>query len=938
MAYQDFAGKRRPSSSAYPEKSSGYVTVDDPITGTGKFPIDNLIESIAPVFDSTVNYTAGQPVMYRGTLYTFTVDHPAGEWNASHVYSTNMLTAPNVLTGTPVATFGTPLAYEVTSKIPQDTRIKYDASLINGRTLDITYNNNESSGTVYFHLYFYDKDGNSIRHDLWACTAGTPLSVSTVVPSGSTSFNAVSSAYTLADWSIFVSDNIEKRLEDTAYLADNNRYQLNLYVFGLTESYSINQSLSVQTNVDYDVSKLIGKTISVTYSNDNTSGTSYFKVKFSAADGTAIQTDTYAVTVGTPVTKNILIPNNSYKMTIINFEYTKCSYSFYIVDNISARLSESENTLVSVGKDIESIDSAVFGTMISDSVTTSKPTTTNVDYDVSRIGGRTLSITLSNNNTSGTAYQNIYLYSEDGTQLERWTEAVVAGTPLTIVRKVPASAVKMTVVSSAYVKASWSFRVIDNIDDRIENFGEYSHTLSVKKDGTGDFTTIQAAVASCSVPGKFNRYKIEVFDDFEITDITDLFTAENSHTSAPDRALSVFWPRDYVDVVGMNGRRKISVIMPSNLDPEYLKWIQPVYGQKTFKLENFELVVKNGRYALHQDEVHDVNAHTIYKNVRCVHLGNDDYQSGWKSELAAAFGTTSGMTIEFIDCEFVTTKAMPWYFHTQLNFSKPSRVIIDNCSFNGNSSDIRNIGISSQELGSGCSNFFEIRNCALPVVGTSNIYNLIAQLRTESNKNYWNQKMQVIGDKGLQKRILTAYTLPVAVLSSTDGISEVDVVGGSAADALWIEAHKKGAVSFGSSYIGSGAFSLASMLGDCSVDNKTLVVSVGGTDQTITLDSDYTSMSNSDAISDINSRLSGASFSITEKTYDLLNGDYFETIALSSVEFGEIILNGFESGVVSVKTSAGDIVRCAKCKSNYFLTADVGNVGTEVADGVVEFT
>ena len=849
----------------------------------------------------------------------------------------NVLNTPSVLTYTPVATFGTPLAYEVTSKIPQNTTVTYDASLINGRTLNVTYNNNESSGTVYFHLYFYDKDGNSLRHDLWACTAGTPLSTSTVVPSGATRFDAVSSAYTLADWSIVVTDNIEKRLEDTAYLADNNRYQLNLYVFGLTESYSLNESKSVRTNVDYDVSKLIGKTISITYSNDNSSGTSYFQVKFYADDGTAIQTDAYAATVGTPTTQTILIPNNSYKMTISNFEYTKFSYSFYVVDNISARLSENETSLASVNEDIEAIDSAVFGTTISGSVPTSKPTPTNVDYDVSRIGGKTLSITLSNNNASGTAYQNIYMYSEDGTQLDRWTEAVVAGTPLTIVRIVPASAVKMTLVSAAYVKASWSFYVIDNINDSIENLGEYSHTLSVKKDGTGDFTTIQAAVRSCSVPGKFNRYKIEVFDDFEITDITDLFTSENSHTSAPDRALSVFWPRDYVDVVGMNGRRKISVIMPSNLDSEYLKWIQPVYGQKTFKLENFELVVKNGRYALHEDNVYDVNAHTVYKNVRCVHLGNDDYQSGWKSELAAAFGTTSGMTLEFIDCEFVTTKAMPWYFHTQLNFSKPSRVIIDNCSFNGNSSNIRNIGISSQELGSGCGNFFEIRNCTLPVVSTSNRYDLIAQPRTESNKNYWNQKMQVIGDKGLQKRILAAYTLPVVVLSSTDGISEVDVVGGSAADALWIEAHKKGSVSFGSSYIGSGSFSLASMLGDCSVDNKTLVVSVGGTDQTITLDSDYTAMNNSDAISDINARLSGASFSITEKTYDLLNGDYFETVAQSNVKFGEIISNGIESGVVSVKTSAGDIVRCAKCKSNYFLTADVGNVGTEVADGVVEF-
>lgn len=592
-----------------------------------------------------------------------------------------------------------------------------------------------------------------------------------------------------------------------------------------------------------------------------------------------------------------------------------------------------------VAKDIEAIDSAVFGTTISGSVTTQKTTATNVNYDVSRIGGKTLSITLSNNNTDGgTAYQNIYLYSEDNTQLERWTKAVVAGTPLTFISKVPTNAVRMLVRSSAYVKASWSFYVVDNIDDSLEKLGEYSHVLSVKKDGTGDFTTIQAAVRSCSVPGKFNRYKIEVFDDFEITSITDLFTTENGHMSAPDRALSVFWPRNYVDVVGMNGRRKISVIMPSNLNPEYLKWIQPVYGRQTFKLENFELIVKNGRYALHQDNVYDVNAHTIYKNIRCVHLGNDDYQSGWKSECAAAFGTASGMTLEFIDCEFTTKKgSSPWFFHTQLGFSKPSRVIIDNCSFNNNASNVRGTSIRSEELGSGCGNFFELRNCALPIVQTANSYNTLTQSRTESNKNYWKQKMQVIGDRGLQKRVLASYILPVAVLYSTDGTSEVDVVGGSAADALWIEAHKKGAVSFGSSYIGSGAFSLASMLGDCSTTNKTLVVSVGGVEQTVILDSNYTAMSNSAAISDINARLSGALFSITEKTYDLLKGDYFETVAQSNLEFGEIISNGFESGVVSVKTSAGDIVRCAKCKSNYFLTSDIGDVGTEVADGVVEF-
>ena len=79
MAYQDFAGKRRPSSSAYPEKSSGYVTVDDPATGTGRFWFNNLITSLAAIFDPTRDsehsYAVGDIVMYNGKLFQCNTVH-----------------------------------------------------------------------------------------------------------------------------------------------------------------------------------------------------------------------------------------------------------------------------------------------------------------------------------------------------------------------------------------------------------------------------------------------------------------------------------------------------------------------------------------------------------------------------------------------------------------------------------------------------------------------------------------------------------------------------------------------------------------------------------------------------------------------------------------------------------------------------------------------
>ena len=40
----------------------------------------DLLSTIAPIFDNTANYGAGELVWYSGTLYKFIVPHPAGNW------------------------------------------------------------------------------------------------------------------------------------------------------------------------------------------------------------------------------------------------------------------------------------------------------------------------------------------------------------------------------------------------------------------------------------------------------------------------------------------------------------------------------------------------------------------------------------------------------------------------------------------------------------------------------------------------------------------------------------------------------------------------------------------------------------------------------------------------------------------------------------------
>ena len=51
---------------------------------------DNLGSTLAAPFSTATDYTAGTYTVNNGNLYRFTVDHPAGAWDASHVVQTNL--------------------------------------------------------------------------------------------------------------------------------------------------------------------------------------------------------------------------------------------------------------------------------------------------------------------------------------------------------------------------------------------------------------------------------------------------------------------------------------------------------------------------------------------------------------------------------------------------------------------------------------------------------------------------------------------------------------------------------------------------------------------------------------------------------------------------------------------------------------------------------
>ena len=64
----------------------GVYTIIDSVSGANKkYPLGSLISSIAPIFDSSVAYNAGDYCNYNGQLYEFDTDHAAGEWTGLDV-------------------------------------------------------------------------------------------------------------------------------------------------------------------------------------------------------------------------------------------------------------------------------------------------------------------------------------------------------------------------------------------------------------------------------------------------------------------------------------------------------------------------------------------------------------------------------------------------------------------------------------------------------------------------------------------------------------------------------------------------------------------------------------------------------------------------------------------------------------------------------------
>jgi len=422
----------------------------------------------------------------------------------------------------------------------------------------------------------------------------------------------------------------------------------------------------------------------------------------------------------------------------------------------------------------------------------------------------------------------------------------------------------------------------------------YTQTVTVKADGTGDYTTLAAAIAA--IGGGSNAYRRVLYKVYE-----GIYTDTN------------VYPPNYSDIVGVGERDNIwfKGELPDSVAIATIPTVQTLYMNQTTRLKNLKITARNMRYPIHSDSgASSYRALQEIEDCYIEHLGNQgaiDWQAAnggnpggvWASEHAWGCGTHSGQKI-FSRRSIWVSRTSPFYFHTNADFAEPCYVELDGgasiCTTDTGSA------LVVQPLGSGQPDRFVIKNgCEIRGPLTVNPAPWL------SNSIY-NQR----GDQNSEVEIYVSGSSPVAwtssnncnvlELRSVDAANSAVVVSGTGAEALFGKQPKYVAGGVGyparvySKHAITGSVSgvlLGARLGNCSSVDKTLnIVFDGSVNKTITLNQDYSAMSNATVVASLNTALADG----TRAFYEI--DPYDNTCHITQAEYEKTVLNTGASAVL----------------------------------------
>ncbi|EQB32029.1 PemB family protein [Sphingobium ummariense] len=392
---------------------------------------------------------------------------------------------------------------------------------------------------------------------------------------------------------------------------------------------------------------------------------------------------------------------------------------------------------------------------------------------------------------------------------------------------------------------------------------DYPFVVTVEKDGSGDFTTIEAAVESVKTLSPTDWLLVRI--GAGVWDIT------------PNYELP-----PYVVLYGKGRERTtLQLLQPDDADPSDIEANSVFQADRPVIFRSIKMQCRNARYVVHSDSGTAIrDSQQIFDDCLLEHLGNEgarawqaahggDPGAIWKSTCAIGFGSSSGSRMDVTNSELIGFYA-GFLYHTNGGHTKPVVVRLLNSTITArNDTADQGYAVIVEPYGA-------MLSCPLLIQGCT----LNGDIRYLANKWFQNAPdQQLSGDAeiGIHGNSNTPAIFTVSDFgralrfdSLSTAAGEGFTFSGAAADLLLGavvhgRAAAGGAAAFaygdqevsGNATAGTGPAnsSMGELLGDCSTDAKSLTVAVGAASATAVFSTDMTNVSNSTILATINAAI-----------------------------------------------------------------------------------
>lgn len=410
--------------------------------------------------------------------------------------------------------------------------------------------------------------------------------------------------------------------------------------------------------------------------------------------------------------------------------------------------------------------------------------------------------------------------------------------------------------------------------------------ITVKKDGTGNFTSLMAATASITDASPSKRYLVQVYDNHTALVKTD-------YTAVPSISgyYALLHVKDYVKIMGMGEMKTIYAELPNNLLLADYTNYETCHFDGFGEIENLRIVAKNVRYAVHYEQSNGlVNQNAILRAKNCIieHLGSLDVPVAqrWTATDAWGAGTTSGTQFHIEGVQFIGARyGLRAHGNTLSNL--PNLFKLKNGGASTKTAD--GVAVNIDNLGMQQKRFVEMEgfNIQGSFVASNDVYTA------------------TLINKAMPSIKITGSSNPPFLFVNAQNVGSVlKVVSNNIGATSYVKVVQDDAGLFGSTNERAGSLGLSGYifgdneliaagtdkrniighrLGDCTSTPKVLVLNINGTNRTVTFSQNYSNgnytadptINATTILAEINSQLSG--FAVA--SYYQVNLDYYPELS-----------------------------------------------------------